>query len=105
MLGSSRIFYGPELEDERGGQFVWLHRRRVAMLIPISFEIALIAVDFVEMIEKTIEFGLRPVVVRDIRPWFKPASRVAVEREIFDGLIGHCHGACSADHAIARPQR
>src|SRR3546814_9589912 len=44
-----------EFEDERSGEFARLHGRGVAVLGPVSFKIALVAIDLVEMIKKMIE--------------------------------------------------
>ena len=96
--------YIAQLEDERGGQFARLHRGRVVMSGPISFEITLFAVDIVEMIEKVIELGFGLIVTREVRSRFERASAPAFGREIFRGPIGHHRAARSADHAIARRQ-
>ena len=73
------------------------------MLGPISFKLALFAVNIVEMIKKVIEFGFRPSGAREVRPRLELASNV--ELEICRGPIGHRRGVRSADHVIARRQR
>jgi hypothetical protein len=75
------------------------------MFRPISFKIALFAVDIVETIEKAIELGFRSIRAPGIRRRFEFASYPAFDREIFCEPICHRRGARSADHAIARRQR
>src|SRR3546814_9987214 len=86
-----------EFEDERSGEFARLHGRGVAVLGPVSFKIALVAIDLVEMIKKMIEFGFSRAVAREVHSCFKLAIHLALDRESFPSPICHDHCARSAE--------
>lgn len=91
--------YIAELEDERNVKSALLHQMRIVTVRAISFEMTMIAVDVVEVIEKMIELGPRLTFAMQVRSCFGSASHVALDFQAFCDPIGHRHDVCFADRA------
>src|SRR3546814_16628896 len=91
--------YMAGLEDKRGFQSA---HKRMVIVGPVSFEMALVAIDVVEMVQKVIELASRRLIEFGVR--LRSARQLVLCARVFCTPIGHRRDPRFADRAPALPQ-
>ena len=74
----------------------------MVMVGPVSFEMALVAIDIVEMVQKVIELASRRIIEFGVR--LRSARQIVPSARVFFTPIGHRREAHFADRAPVLPQ-